>query len=131
MKHLKTYENFKDKIKKLIPESYIIFEYEIYNFETNKKGEYLIIGKNHSAKPYEIDGNYFADLSGIDYITTDKNNKNADYILSEYKDKVTKAFNIDMMKIKFASTSLKTAMKEYKKLKEDFLIRMEAGKYNI
>jgi hypothetical protein len=122
MKHIKTFDAllYRDKIKQLIPEMYIIFEYSVFNFKESRYYNYLILGKISSV-PYKEESNTFIDIKVTNYITYDKDE-------FFYKN----SYNIDFISdIKYTSSSFKTTKVEYEKFKDDFKIKENSIKYNL
>lgn len=121
MKLKKFKENllFQDKVSKLIPETYIIFEYESYNFFNNKNKNFLILGKIIS-NPYKHADNSFIDI------------KIKKHISNYYMSYERSSFNIDMITdIKLTSKSLKYIEDKFEEFSEDFKLKNELKKYNL
>ena len=121
MKYIKTYEKmyFKDKIKMIIPESYLIFSYNSYDFKDNKYYDFLILGKIKSL-PYEKYANSFVDIIVISFITNKIDKK-------LYKN----AFNIDMLKPIKRSNSLEQIKIFFEEEKEKWNLKNNMNKYNL
>ena len=122
MKHIRTYENvklYKDKIKMLIPESYIVFLYKSYSYITYEYHSYLILGKIKSL-PYIEDNNTFIKIYITNYISNDPN-----------KISSTRTFNVDMMEPIVQKNSLKEIEKDFEKYEEIWKIKNTSDKYNL
>jgi len=144
MKHIKRFQNkshfFNDKIDKLIPEMYVIFEYNsMIFFKKLYNINFLILGKVKSL-PYKEESNTFIEINIIEYIS-DSNElehgpvygHNAAVELDNVLNiRQKQYFNIDLIKnINYTSSSLKQSQIEFEKQTEEFQIKLNMNKYNL
>lgn len=151
MKHIKRFQNkshfFNGKIDKLIPEMYVIFEYNsIIFFKKIYNINFLILGKvkslpyNHPDYEITEESNTFIEINIIEYIS-DSNELEHDPVNGHNTGleldialniREKKYFNIDLIKnINYTSSSLKQSQIEFEKQTEEFQIKFNMNKYNL